>query len=462
SGRQNYGDDAIGYVQVKRIGKACSVLARICPEHKIHSTAYHVEAQIEEKDEFVIIKKISCKECPASKGGCKHSYAFLTWLHRRTEEKPSTSDNCYWKKPALSRAGKEARTAAELKSSKKKQPVEAPDSKHEFLGDFLQGTSSRGVNEYAMLSIHFSDLQLVRHLSVGMAIRNFLEAGGTTAENFMLHLSNLYTDKALIDVEECTRSQSGTAKWFYIKFARWSASNAYEVSHCKTPEGSTVEKLLGARFEPTEAMTRGLKLEEEILEVVRKKHGHTGIKRSGYVLSHAYPLAGCSPDGVSDEAIYEIKSPSKASTRINYIKKNGNLQPKVETQMQIQMLMTTKKMGYLCLASPDFETNHEVELFKLEFDQVKAEDTASKANAFWCKYIFPLFKKSGRQNYGDDAIGYVQVKRVGKACSVLARICPEHKIHSTAYHVEAQIEEKDEFVIIKKISCKECPASKGN
>lgn len=38
-------------------------------------------------------------------GGCKHAIAFLAWLHRRSEDPPSTSVECYWNKAKLSTVG---------------------------------------------------------------------------------------------------------------------------------------------------------------------------------------------------------------------------------------------------------------------------------------------------------------------------------------------------------------------
>ncbi|GBP23012.1 Beta-1,3-galactosyltransferase 6 [Eumeta japonica] len=51
SSRESYGDDAVGYVQLKRESNICTVKCRVCPEHK-------------------------CHDCAASAGGCKHAVAF--------------------------------------------------------------------------------------------------------------------------------------------------------------------------------------------------------------------------------------------------------------------------------------------------------------------------------------------------------------------------------------------------
>lgn len=56
----------------------------------------------ESQDEII---SCQCHDCAASAGGCKHAVAFLMWAHRRSEEPPSTSVECYWKKPTLSKVG---------------------------------------------------------------------------------------------------------------------------------------------------------------------------------------------------------------------------------------------------------------------------------------------------------------------------------------------------------------------
>ncbi|KAL4704504.1 hypothetical protein ACJJTC_007623 [Scirpophaga incertulas] len=100
SARETYGDDAIGFVQVQRLGNICTVKAKIMPEHRIKSKAYCCTFTCDEKEETVL--NVECHDCAAQKGGCKHSVAFLTWLHRRSEEpsptekKNATGPNQNW------------------------------------------------------------------------------------------------------------------------------------------------------------------------------------------------------------------------------------------------------------------------------------------------------------------------------------------------------------------------------
>ncbi|KAG5871400.1 hypothetical protein JTB14_030676 [Gonioctena quinquepunctata] len=56
-------------------------------------------------------------------------------------------------------------------------------------------------------------------------------------------------------------------------------------------------------------------------------------------------------------------------------------------------------------------------------------------------------QRSGRQSYGDNAIGYVQLKQQGALCELKAKITPEHKIKSRNYSVSCSINTKEKVVV---------------
>lgn len=66
---------------------------------------------------------------------------------------------------------------------------------------------------------------------------------------------------------------------------------------------------------------------------------------------------------------------------------------------------------------------------------------------------------AGRENYGDSAIGYVQVKRQSGKCIVKCKICPEHKVRSKNYTVTLIVDE--EQCCIDSVECHDCAASSG-
>lgn len=73
SARETNGDDAVGFVQVQRLGNVCTVKAKITPEHRIKSKAYCCTFTCDETEETVL--NVQCHDCAAQKGGCKHSVA---------------------------------------------------------------------------------------------------------------------------------------------------------------------------------------------------------------------------------------------------------------------------------------------------------------------------------------------------------------------------------------------------
>lgn len=74
----------ISYVQLKREGNLCIIKGKICPEHKVHAKLYQVTLIVYGQNKA--IKSIECHDCIASQGGCKHTIAFLMWVHRRSED----------------------------------------------------------------------------------------------------------------------------------------------------------------------------------------------------------------------------------------------------------------------------------------------------------------------------------------------------------------------------------------
>lgn len=67
--------------------------------------------------------------------------------------------------------------------------------------------------------------------------------------------------------------------------------------------------------------------------------------------------------------------------------------------------------------------------------------------------------RSARDNYGDNAIGYVQVKREDNICTVKGRITPEHNVRKKPYAVVVTCEEAEEVVL--SVQCEDCAAALG-
>jgi hypothetical protein len=67
--------------------------------------------------------------------------------------------------------------------------------------------------------------------------------------------------------------------------------------------------------------------------------------------------------------------------------------------------------------------------------------------------------RSTQENYGDTAIGYVELKREASKCAVKGRVCPEYRLRSKAYTTEVMLSEEEGKIITA--SCKDCTASQG-
>ncbi|XP_031337157.1 uncharacterized protein LOC116166348 [Photinus pyralis] len=65
-----------------------------------------------------------------------------------------------------------------------------------------------------------------------------------------------------------------------------------------------------------------------------------------------------------------------------------------------------------------------------------------------------------REAYGDNAIGYVELKREGPLCTLQCKICPEHRVRSKNYAVSLIVDEEEEKIV--NVICKDCAAAAGN
>lgn len=72
---------------------------------------------------------------------------------------------------------------------------------------------------------------------------------------------------------------------------------------------------------------------------------------------------------------------------------------------------------------------------------------------------FRVFIRSASGDYGDNAIGYVKIKRIESVCTVHAKITPQTSVNNSPYDVSVDVDEK--MKIISNATCT-CQASAGN
>ncbi|XP_013184777.2 uncharacterized protein LOC106130474 [Amyelois transitella] len=362
---------------------------KICPEHKVKATSYNVTMVINENKSEIV--SCQCLDCAASAGGCKHAVAFLMWAHRRSEEPSTTEVECYWKKSNLSRVGSSMKFIT-LQNMCKKQTANY-DVNEELFKEFVQEAKKRKITtcelvKYQKEFVH-SD---IRRFSLHHFVIQSSAAIKNDVNMLIASLTQELNANVLKKIEEQTKSQFKSPLWYEMRYARITASKAFEVIRCQTADGSLVASIMGAKAPDTAAMKRGRNLEMTVIKIAQNK-----IKRKfnpcGLFLSAQHPIVAATPDGISKDAVLEVKCPTSNTTKLNYIK-NGVVMQKYLAQIQLQMYVTNKKKGYFCVAHPDFEKSRNVDIFLIHFDCDYVSDLLQKVTAFWKANIYSLLIES--------------------------------------------------------------------
>ncbi|XP_043463389.1 uncharacterized protein LOC122510904 [Leptopilina heterotoma] len=389
SEREEYGDQAIGYVELSRNRSSCIVRGKICPEHRVRNKPYVVSVTVDEKNEK--IKKVECHDCAASAGGCKHGIAFLMWLHRRSEEPSPTSTICYWKKPTLSNAVMSLKYLR-LTDIKKPKNIDF-QSDNSFLNKVVE--QMKGHNHDCQLSRYFLPTNLEKTASMHHLMINFFSQKNDKNVLKFVDFAQNILDANLIDlVEKLTRDQSNSTLWFELRYGRITASNIHEASKCKTVDGSLTNRIMGvSKLRDNEAMERGRRLENQVLRVLEETE-NIKVEKCGLLLNDKYPAIGASPDGIGENFVVEVKCPMSEKAEYRYISKKHKINDKYLAQIQLQMLMAKKVKGYFCMANHDFETSKNVSINVINYNEKYIKKIIMEAMTFWKKNIFPVLFES--------------------------------------------------------------------
>lgn len=418
--RASYGESAIGYVQVKRERDIITVLAAVSPQQNVTSPSYLTEVVFDIKKNSIL--SASCDEsgCEAASGGCKHGIALISWLHRRTEEPAPTEVACYWKKSELSRVGSTIKyiEANKIVPFQKKR---AQDSSlvlrkvtpaGSFLKEVMEHISTKVTNNVRMPEIyrHFrSENDWWTCLDLHQLSTDFKSSSrSSSVEEFVAFMSDKMSENACHQAAAKTLTQANDNIWHKLRlhifrtktnqnyialilfskfrYCRVTASTIYQVSRCKTTDGTLVNMLFGAKLLETGAMARGKRLEPQVLKEVEKIKD-MGFKPCGIILNPTLPVFGASPDGINEDLVVEIKCPVSVKTVSNYIKKNGQLTEKAKAQIQPQMHMANKSSGLFCVASPTFEEDKKVQIVHVEYEEEYVDNLVERAMKFWEKNI---------------------------------------------------------------------------
>lgn len=366
----------------------------MCPEHKVRSKPYSCTLTVDEQEEE--IKSVVCHDCPASEGGCKHAVAFLMWCHRRSEEPPCTAIECYWRKSTLSKVGSSLKIllAKDILKKRKGSSTQTPEvAPHKSVAEiFVTECKKRKISSCQLLKheINYAEKK-INMLSLHYLMCKFNER--LDCNSFLNNISSVFNDINLRNAEKETRHQHQTSFWYELRYGRVTASKCYEVSKCKTVDGSLVAAILGARTPLTSAMKRGQKLEEKVRKTVEKKLGHK-IEKCGLSISETYPMIAGSPDGIYKKStLVEIKCPTSVKTLTNYIK-DGAVTKKYMAQVQMQMFCAKAEKSFFCVASSDFETSNDVSIVEVQYDRKVVQELLDKIVPFWKNNIYPILYES--------------------------------------------------------------------
>jgi YqaJ-like viral recombinase domain len=225
---------------------------------------------------------------------------------------------------------------------------------------------------------------------------------GKEYEGFIKFAERAFRKVDLKTVKRQTLGQSSSPLWKTLRFCRTSASRLNEASCAGVtgePREALLRKFFGAtQFKPTEAMQRGLTIEDAVRAAFAKKMNcKIGV---GYLqLCMDHPLMAATPDGVAKEFIVEIKSPQKNQNSKSYLRQDGVPTKKVLLQMMLQMRFCEKDHGYLVIADEDFEVNGKLSsVVKVLYKDHVAllEDSIKNAEIFWKDVVFLRLMKTMR------------------------------------------------------------------
>ncbi|KAJ0178237.1 hypothetical protein K1T71_006060 [Dendrolimus kikuchii] len=356
------------YTKKCRKNNICIVKGRVCPEHRVRSKAYSVTLTINEKSRK--IQDVQCHDC--SFNGCKHALALLMWTHRRSEDPTPTEVACIATVIKYTEAEK-------LSKKTSNAPVENFQDNSTFLREVIEFAKNQQINSQ-IGQLNF-DLKCKKayNSSLHRLILDFNQSTDLRDEKFMEFAKTEMAEAVCKEAEQPTKQQSECAIWHELRYGRITASKFYEAAHCKTSNGSLVQQIIGAsKVYETSAMTRGKQAQ---------------ITRPGMYLLPSHPIFAASPDGMTSNAIVEVKCPSSHKSLDTFLP-NGKVSLKCNAQMQLQMLLTGKKEGIFCVANPHFEENETIYIKKLKYDDAHTQALIKNSQVFWSKNIFLKLLKS--------------------------------------------------------------------
>lgn len=316
------------------------------------------------------------------------------WVHRRSEEKATTSVKCYWKKSELSTVGTSKKFITAKDLGKKKLSTGVTTDSSSSNGSFLNAVVVAGkeLKIENQLCRYFTESDCIKKLSLHYLAIKFAERGGDSESFLTFAKENMHAESIKL-AERQTLKQHDDPAWHELRYMRITASKLHEATRCRTPEGTFVERVIGAvKTTQTKTMKRGCTLETEVIATLQALLG-SKIQKSGLLLSASHPVMGASPDGIGKDFVVEVKCPARESSVGNYVN-NGKISDKFLLQIQMQMHFSKMEKGVFCVADPSFEATKCISIFWVDYDEELAIRAINEGEKFWKECIFPVLMRS--------------------------------------------------------------------
>ncbi|KAG4069882.1 hypothetical protein HA402_009589 [Bradysia odoriphaga] len=336
-----YGDEAIGRVQVKHATTSCNVIASVTPEHKIEEQPYKVVVNIDVKN-----------------------------------QKVRSAELCYWKKSVLASVDTSKPYHSDTDESSAYSDSEEEDSDG-FISSFATESEKVKVTDCHFL-LHYNFKKFSSpflKLSLHHCVFDYMISKASHSPSDFISFCKERMSQSLIEkIAAETRGQYKPALWRELRYGRITGSLVYEVAHCKTGNGSTIDKLFGEKILDTKYMKRGRLLKAQVKLALEKKLGQK-IADSDLWLKSDLPIFGASPDGFGPRKEYcvEIKCPA--------------IEDSYKTQLQMHITNTYKTK--FCLADPHFERNGKIEVIEVNYDRdYVLKELITPCLKFWNEYVY--------------------------------------------------------------------------
>ena len=167
--------------------------------------------------------------------------------------------------------------------------------------------------------------------------------------------------------------EQGTDEWFALRKGRMTASNAQAIAANGKGLTTYITQIMQEVYSSAEperyksdAMLRGNELEASA-RFAYEVETNSQVEEIGFVIYNDY--VGCSPDGLVDDGLIEIKCPGD-KVYFNYLL-SGKIDTGYEWQMQMQMLVCEKTWCDYVVYNPNFENSLIIK--RVEFDPEKAK-----------------------------------------------------------------------------------------